>query len=111
MLASSETSCTSGALAPLARKGRKWDFTTGRCGDPTAPSARSASAAPVQIRTVDASSQPWRVAVNKKSSDHSEVIFWIVDPLVGQPVLGALAANFGVVELRRHIQARFQLAG
>lgn len=44
----------------------------------------------LQIRTVDASSQPWRVAVNMKSSDHSEVVFWIVDPLGGQPFLGAL---------------------
>lgn len=47
----------------------------------------------LQIRTMDASGQPWRVAVNMKSGDGSEGIFWIVDPLVGQPVLGSLAAN------------------
>jgi hypothetical protein len=46
-----------------------------------------------QIRVVDASGQPWRVAVHAQSSDHnSEVIFWIVNPLVGQPILGSLAA-------------------
>ena len=35
----------------------------------------------LQIRTVDASGQPWRVAVNMKSSGRREVVFWIVDPL------------------------------
>ena len=45
----------------------------------------------LQIRTVDASGQPWRVGVTMKSSDRSEVVFWIVDPLVGQPFLGSLA--------------------
>ena len=47
----------------------------------------------LQIRTMDASGQPWRVAVNMKSGDGSEGVFWIVDPLVGQPFLGSLAAN------------------
>ena len=46
----------------------------------------------LQIRALDASGQPWRVAVNVQSSDGSEVVFWIVDPLVGHPILGSLAA-------------------
>jgi uncharacterized protein YukJ len=47
----------------------------------------------LQIRAVDASGQPWRVAVNVQSSDGSEVVFWIVDPLVGHPILGSLAST------------------
>ncbi len=35
----------------------------------------------LQIRTVDAGGQPWRVAVNVQSDDGSEVVFWVVDPL------------------------------
>jgi uncharacterized protein YukJ len=46
----------------------------------------------LQIRALDATGQPWRVAVNVQSDDGSEVVFWIVDPLVGHPTLGALAA-------------------
>ena len=34
----------------------------------------------LQIRALDATGQPWRVAVNVQSQDHSEVVFWIVDP-------------------------------
>ena len=35
-------------VGTAAKEGRKWDFTTGCCGrDPTAPSARTASAAPI----------------------------------------------------------------
>lgn len=46
----------------------------------------------LQIRAVDDSGQPWRVAVNVESNDGSEVVFWVVDPLVGHPVLNGLAA-------------------
>src|SRR6476659_5860315 len=45
----------------------------------------------LQIRALDATGQPWRVAVNVQSDDRSEVVFWVVDPLVGHPILGALA--------------------
>jgi len=31
--------------------------------------------------------------VNVQSEDGSEVVFWVVDPLVGHPILGALAAT------------------
>jgi uncharacterized protein YukJ len=47
----------------------------------------------LQIRAVDAAGQPWRVAVNVQSDDGSEVVFWVVDPLVGHPILGAIAAT------------------
>jgi uncharacterized protein YukJ len=46
----------------------------------------------LQIRALDATGQPWRVAMNVQSDDGSEVVFWVVDPLVGHPILGALAA-------------------
>ena len=46
----------------------------------------------LQIRAVDESGQPWRVAVNVQSSEGSEVVFWIADPLVGHPILSSLAA-------------------
>ncbi|MFN3007665.1 DUF2278 family protein [Mycolicibacterium wolinskyi] len=45
----------------------------------------------LQIRAIDDSGQPWRVAVNVQSNDGSEVVFWVVDPLVGHPVLGGLS--------------------
>jgi uncharacterized protein YukJ len=51
----------------------------------------------LQIRVLDASGQPWRIAVNVESSDRSDVVFWVVDPLVGHPILAgldALAAGF-----------------
>jgi uncharacterized protein YukJ len=47
----------------------------------------------LQIRTLDNAGQPWRVAVNVQSDDGSEVVFWVVDPLVGHPILGALTAT------------------
>jgi uncharacterized protein YukJ len=47
----------------------------------------------LQIRAIDAAGQPWRVAVNVQSTDGSEVVFWIVDPVVGHPILGSLAAR------------------
>ncbi len=45
----------------------------------------------LQIRVVDDSGQPWRVAVNVQSSDGSEVAFWVVDPLVGHPILASVS--------------------
>ena len=47
----------------------------------------------LQIRAVDATGQPWRVAVNVQSDDGSEVVFWVIDPLVGHPILGTLATT------------------
>lgn len=44
----------------------------------------------LQIRVVDDTGQPWRVAVNVQSGDGSDVVYWVVDPLVGHPVLAAL---------------------
>ena len=49
-----------------------------------------ASTPHLQIRVVDASGQPWRIAVNVQSGDGSEVVFWVVDPLTGHPILDAL---------------------
>lgn len=46
----------------------------------------------LNIRALDDSGQPWRVAVNVQSDDGSEVVYWVVDPLVGHPILGALPA-------------------
>jgi uncharacterized protein YukJ len=45
----------------------------------------------LQIRVLDSTGQPWRVAVNVQSQDHSEVVFWIADPLVGHPIIDSLA--------------------
>jgi uncharacterized protein YukJ len=44
----------------------------------------------LQIRVLDDAGQPWRVAVNVQSSDGSEVAFWVVDPLVGHPILASM---------------------
>ncbi len=51
----------------------------------------------LQIRAIDASGQPWRIAVNVQSNDGSEVVFWVADPLTGHPILSTLptlAAGF-----------------
>ena len=56
-----------------------------------------ASTPHLQIRVLDASGQPWRIAVNVQSGDGSEVVFWVVDPLAGHPILDTLptlAAGF-----------------
>lgn len=45
----------------------------------------------LQIRALDSTGQPWRVAVNVQSMDGSEVVFWVVDPLVGHPIVDSLA--------------------
>jgi uncharacterized protein YukJ len=44
----------------------------------------------LQIRVLEDSGQPWRIAVNVQSSSGSNVAFWMVDPLVGHPVLASL---------------------
>jgi len=53
----------------------------------------SASTPHLQIKAIDETGQPWRIAVNVQSDDGSEVVFWVVDPLVGHPILGSLAAT------------------
>ncbi len=47
----------------------------------------------LQIRALDDSGQPWRIAVNVESNDGSEVVFWVVDPLVGHPIVSGLAST------------------
>ncbi len=44
----------------------------------------------LQIRVLEASGQPWRVAVNVQSDTGSEVVYWLVDPIVAHPVLAGL---------------------
>lgn len=44
----------------------------------------------LQIRVLDGTGQPWRIAVNVQSNTGSEVVFWLVDPLHGHPVLAGL---------------------
>ena len=46
----------------------------------------------LQIRVLDATGQPWRIAVNVESDDGSEVVYWVVDPLAGAPILAGLDA-------------------
>jgi uncharacterized protein YukJ len=46
----------------------------------------------LQIRVLDKTGQPWRVAVNVQSDTGSEVVYWLVDPLLEHPVLAGLAA-------------------
>src|SRR6478672_9730626 len=52
----------------------------------------NASTPHLQIRAVDTSGQPWRIAVNVQSDSGSEVAFWVVDPLAGHPLLTSLPA-------------------
>jgi uncharacterized protein YukJ len=44
----------------------------------------------LQIRVLEDSGQPWRIAVNVQSNTGSHVAFWVIDPLVGHPVLASL---------------------
>jgi uncharacterized protein YukJ len=44
----------------------------------------------LQIRVLDDDGQPWRIAVNVQSNTGSHVAFWVMDPLVGHPVLASL---------------------
>jgi uncharacterized protein YukJ len=45
----------------------------------------------LQIRVLEPSGQAWRIAVNVQSQTGSNVAFWVVDPLVGHPLLASLA--------------------
>jgi uncharacterized protein YukJ len=44
----------------------------------------------LQVRILDNTGQPWRIAVNVQSNTGSDVAFWVVDPLVGKPLLASL---------------------
>ena len=44
----------------------------------------------LQIRVLEDGGQPWRIAVNVQSDTGSHVAFWVVDPLIGEPVLASL---------------------
>lgn len=44
----------------------------------------------LQVRILDDSGQPWRIAVNVQSDTGSDVAFWVVDPLSGHPLLASL---------------------
>jgi uncharacterized protein YukJ len=44
----------------------------------------------LQIRVLENGGQPWRIAVNVQSDTGSNVAFWVVDPLIGEPVLASL---------------------
>src|SRR6476646_5790060 len=44
----------------------------------------------LQIRVLEDGGQPWRIAVNVQSDTGSNVAFWVVDPLIGEPVLASL---------------------
>jgi uncharacterized protein YukJ len=46
----------------------------------------------LQVRVIDDDGQPWRIAVNVQSNTGSHVAFWVVDPLVGHPLLASLPA-------------------
>ena len=51
-----------------------------------------ASTPHLQVRVLDQTGQPWRIAVNVQSEDKSDVVFWVVDPLAGHPILDGLDA-------------------
>jgi uncharacterized protein YukJ len=44
----------------------------------------------LQIRVLENTGQPWRIAVNVQSDSGSNVAFWIVDPFVDHPLLASL---------------------
>src|SRR5262245_19112176 len=50
----------------------------------------NASTPHLQIRVLESSGQPWRIAVNVQSDTGSDVVFWVVDPIAGHPLLGSL---------------------
>lgn len=52
----------------------------------------NASTPHLQIRVLESSGQPWRIAVNVQSDTGSHVAFWVVDPLLGHPLLNSLPA-------------------
>jgi uncharacterized protein YukJ len=49
-----------------------------------------ASTPHLQVRVLDETGQPWRIAVNVESDDDSDVVFWVVDPLAAHPILDGL---------------------
>jgi uncharacterized protein YukJ len=51
----------------------------------------NASTPHLQIRVLEKSGQPWRIAVNVQSDAGSDVAFWVVDPLAGHPLLTSLS--------------------
>ena len=53
----------------------------------------NASTPHLQIRALDTSGQPWRIAVNVQSDSGSNVAFWVVDPLAGHPLLASMPAT------------------
>jgi uncharacterized protein YukJ len=53
----------------------------------------NASSPHLQIRVLEDSGQPWRIAVNVQSDSGSNVAFWVVDPLVSHPLLASLAGR------------------
>src|SRR6185436_6839443 len=60
----------------------------------------NASTPHLQIRVLENGGQPWRIAVNVKSDTGSNVAFWVVDPLAGEPLLASLtglASGFSTV--------------
>jgi uncharacterized protein YukJ len=46
----------------------------------------------LQVRVLDGAGEPWRIAVNVQSDTGAEVVFWLVDPLPGHPVLAGLSS-------------------
>lgn len=46
----------------------------------------------LNVRVLDETGQPWRIAVNVQSADHSDVVYWVVDPVIGHRIPGGLDA-------------------
>jgi uncharacterized protein YukJ len=51
-----------------------------------------ASTPHLQVRILDQTGQPWRIAANVESDDDSDLVYWVVDPLTAHPVLDGLDA-------------------
>jgi uncharacterized protein YukJ len=49
-----------------------------------------ASTPHLQVRVLDETGQPWRIAINVQSQDESDVVYWVVDPLAAHPILDFL---------------------
>jgi uncharacterized protein YukJ len=47
----------------------------------------------LQVRILENGGQPWRIAMNVQSNTGSDVAFWVVDPLVGHPLLASLSVQ------------------
>lgn len=46
----------------------------------------------LNVRVLDQTGQPWRIAVNVQSEDKSDVVYWVIDPLAAHPILDGLDA-------------------